>query len=187
MNLDSITISPARIHLLGISIAVVLLGSSAYAVYSSWETRQLGIESHKQDLSQVDESLSASQRQRGRLVDQIAKLESVVKDINLSERPSTLNELAVKVVALAEQYELQLDQFEPAAPTGVGNDQVYPIDLRVIAPYESVTSWLDDIYRTMPDIHVVAISISSQDATSTAVSSDIRLNWYIPTDDKPTQ
>jgi len=185
MKASSITLSPARIHLIGASVAAVLIGASAYAVYSSWESHQLGIETSKHDLTQVAEQLSMTQRERGRLVDQIAQLESVVNTINQNAQPSSINELAAQVVALTEQYELQLDRFEPASAQLVDQVQVLPIQLRVIAPYGSVTSWLDEIHASMPDIHVVAVSLISQEAD--IVSTDIRFNWYIPTDDTPGQ
>ncbi len=183
MKLDSKALSPARIHLIGALLTVMLLGISVYAVYSSWESRQLGIESSKQDLTEVAEQLSMTQRERGRLADQIEQLESVVKNLSMTDQPSAINELAARVVSLTEGHALELERFEPGSEILAGENRVQPVDLRVTAPYGSVTRWLDEIHRDMPDIHVVSVSFMSQ--TADTVSTDIRFNWYIPTEGSP--
>jgi len=178
MNLKSI--SPTHIHLLGAAIAVLTLAASGYAVHTSYKSRQSGIESSKLQLTQVSDQLATVQRDRGRLVNKISNLESIVQHQKSITQVASINELAVQLVALAEKHELELEQFEPSSPTTHNQEPIQPISIRLSASYQSVTNWLSELHTAMPDIHVVALSISSQSSTSAIVTSDIRLNWYIP-------
>lgn len=170
-----------HIHLVGASLGAVVISLSGYAVYTSWESRKSGIESTQIKLTQITTQLSESQRDRGRLVNQISNLQSIVDEQDDLPKPSTINELAIKIVALAEEYNLQLEQFDPSTSIEVDGDSVVPITLRLTAPYGSLISWLDQIHAVMPDIHVVGIAINSQSTATTVVGSDIRLHWYNPT------
>jgi|GEM_PF-2064832 len=187
MKLNAQGITPIQIHLIGMAFILLTAAGSAYTVYSSWESHQSGIESSQLELTQVSEELSTAQRDRGRLVNKIANLKAVLKDHNSIIQPNSINELAVEIVALAERHTLEIEQFEPSTPTTLNQDAVQPITMRLSAPYQSITEWLNELHATMPDIHVVGIAIVSQNATAEAVISDIRLNWYIPTSDQPTQ
>lgn len=179
MNLKSIT--PTQIHLLGATLAIGTLAVCGYSIHASYQSRQSGIESSKLQLTQVSDQLASAQRDRGRLVNRISNLESIVQHQKSITQAASINELAVQLVALAERHELQLEQFEPSSPTTHNQEPIQPISIRLSAPYQSITDWLTELHTTMPDIHVIALSINSQGTTSTTVTSDIRLNWYIPT------
>jgi len=183
MNLKSTSITPTKIHAIGSVLAVLTLILSAELIYTSWKSQQSSIQSSQHELTQVTTDLSTAQRNRGRLVNQISNLESILINHQAIIQPTSINELAVQVVALAEEHQLQLEQFEPTPPRIIDQNQVQQIALRLTATYQSVTKWLDQLHQTMPDIHVDSISIRSQNIESATVTSDIRLNWYIPTND----
>ena len=183
MKLNTASITPTKIHAIGSVLAIGILAFSAEIIYTSWNSQQSTIQSSKYELTQITTDLSTAQRDRARLANQISNLESIVINHQTIIQPTSINELAVQVVALAEQHQLQLEQFQPSPPQTLDQDQVQQIDLRLTANFQSVTNWLDQLHKIMPDIHVVAISIRSQSIESATVTSDIRLNWYIPTND----
>ncbi|MBO6513503.1 MAG: hypothetical protein JJ974_06030 [Phycisphaerales bacterium] len=163
-------------------ITLGALGISAYAIHSSWESRQSGIESSQLELSQVTEQLTTAQQQRGRLANQISNLQAIVDVTSNAPRPSNINELAVTLVASTELHGLNLDQFEPEPPRSIGTDEIQSILIRAQCTYQALTNWLNELQSQMPDIHVVSISISTQGPEQATVATDIRLDWYIPTD-----
>ena len=175
------SLTPKQIHGSGVSLSILMIGLCVYLVHSSWKSRQTGIESTQHELTQVTTQLSDAQIQRGRLVNQISDLQSMVDEQHHAQRAMSLNELAILIVALAEEHQLRLEQFDPAQRTSIEGDSVVPITLRLSAPYASLTDWLDEIHETMSDIHVVGILITSQSSTTTVIGADIRLHWYIPT------
>tara|TARA_R110000744_G_scaffold95174_6_gene183953 strand:+ start:1517 stop:2074 length:558 start_codon:yes stop_codon:yes gene_type:complete len=183
MNYKSI--APSHIHAAGSTIAIALVAISGYSVYTSWQSRQSGIESSQIRLSQVSEELSNAQQERGRLTNQISNLQSMVEEDREVIVPTSINELAVEIVALAEQHKLELDQFEPRAPITIDGNTHHPIIIRLTSPYKSLTDWLDEIHEIMPDIHVMSIAIRSTGAEPPVVSSDIEFNWYKPTKEQP--
>lgn len=187
MNTRKTSVSPIQIHIIGAIASVVVLMASGYTVLSSWRSRELGIKAYQRELALVSDELSTAQRVRGRLLNQVADLESDAKSYDTVQSPQSINQLAVKIVALAEKYGLQLDQFEPSGPIANGTNLVQPIAMQAAAPYESVISWLDELHRSLPDIHVVALSIRSQGAGTASVNTNIQLNWYIPTENSSTQ
>ena len=182
MNMKLKGCSAPQIHLVGAFLAVATVLLSGYSVFSSWESRKSGIESTQLELTQVTTKLSDAQRDRGRLVNQISNLQSIVDEQEFTPQATSINELAIRVVALAEEFGIELEQFDPGVATTINEDSVMPISLRLTAPYNTLISWIHEIHQVMPDIHVVGISISSQTSTTTSVGSDIRLNWYIPAD-----
>ncbi|MGJ8635805.1 MAG: hypothetical protein ACSHX5_03040 [Phycisphaerales bacterium] len=186
MNLKSIHMTPTQIHLSGAAIALCALGICAYSIHSSWQSRQSGIESSELELTQVTAQLTAAQQERGRLANQISNLHAIVEDTDDTPRPTNINELAVELIASTEHHQLYLDQFEPSAPKTIGIDQIQPISIRAECTYTSLTNWLNELRDNMPDIHVVSISIRTKNAEESTVFSDIRLNWYIPTDQNPS-
>lgn len=185
MNLKSIHMTPIQIHLTGAALSLCAIGLCAYSIHSSWESRQSGIESSKLELTQVTAQLTAAQQERGRLANQISNLHAIVETTDHSLHPTNINELAVKLIASTELHNLNLDQFEPTDPKMIGEDQVQTIAIRAECTYASLTNWLNDLRDTMSDIHIVSISIRSKNAEESTVYSDIRLNWYIPTDQQP--
>ncbi len=187
MKINTNGFSSIQIHLIGMTLFLLIAAGSTYAVYSSWDSHQSGIESSQLQLTQVSEDLSTAQRDRGRLISKIANLNLALDDHDSIIQPNSINELAVQIVALAEKHSLELEQFEPSPPTTLNQEAIQPISMRLKAPYQAVSEWLNELHTTMPDIHVVGISIVSQNATAESVSSNIRLNWYIPTSDQPTQ
>lgn len=172
--------SPTQVHLTGATIASLMIAGSAYTLYSSWEAQQSGIESSQLELTQVSTQLSDTQRERGKLVNQISDLELVVQQRKSYEIITNINQLAVKLVALAESQGLELEQFEPADQTTTNGQPTQEISIQVTASFVSIQSWLDQLHERMPDIHVEALSIRSNSATPGSVSTNIRLNWYIP-------
>jgi len=187
MSVKLKSISPIQIHLLGAALFILTASGSAYSVYASWKSHKSGIESSQHKLTQVTSELSIAQRNRARLVNRITDLHSIVKDYKSIIQPASINELAVQVVALAERHDLEIEQFEPSPPTILNQDDIQPVTIRFTAPYQSVTNWLNELHSTMPDIHVVGITIASQSTAEATVISDIRLNWFIPTSDDPAQ
>jgi len=181
------TFTPIQIHSVGAFIAVGAVAISCYAVYSSWQSRQTGIESSKHELTQISSELSTSQRERGRLQSQIATLQSDLHNHQSIDQPSKINDLATRVVTLAESHNLSLEQFEPEPPIESNGNRVQPISIMLTAPYQSITNWLDQLHSDMPDIHVEGISIRSQSPADPTVKSDIRLKWYIPTNAESSQ
>lgn len=179
MNFKSL--APTHIHAIGAVIAIATLAICGYSIFKSWESRQSGIESSQIRLTQVSEELSVAQQERGRLTNQISNLRSIVEEDKDVIVPRSINELAVEVVALAEQYKLELDQFEPKSEQTKDGKVFHPIVIRLSAPYSALTEWLDQVHEFMPDIHVMSISIRSSGADQSVVSSDIQLNWYKPT------
>lgn len=185
MNLKSIRMTPTQINLTGTALSLCALGICAYSINSSWKSRQSGIESSKLELTQVTAQLTAAQQERGRLANQISNLHAIVEKTDPTPRPTNINELAVKLIASTELHKLNLDQFEPSDPKMIGTDQVQEIAIRAECTYASLTNWLNELRDNMSDIHVVSISIRTKDAEESTVFSDIRLNWYIPTDQQP--
>jgi Tfp pilus assembly protein PilO len=177
--------SPSQIHIVGVALSTLILAASVYAVYSSWNSRQSGIESSQLELTQVSTQLSTAQRDRGRLLNQISNLESIVNQQDPALNPTSINELAVQIVELAEKHALNLDQFEPQPIENNALGTFHPISIRLTATYSSVSMWLDQLHILMPDIHVVSITIRSKSAVEPEVTSDIQLNWYNPDNDKP--
>ncbi|MBL4809764.1 MAG: type 4a pilus biogenesis protein PilO [Phycisphaerales bacterium] len=188
MKLNLNRLSPTQIHLIGAALFLLTVSASAYSLFSSWKYHQSGIESSQHKLTQVSDELSTAHRDRGRLVNKIANLQAVVKDHESIIQPQSINELAVQIVALAEAHALEIEQFEPSPPTTLNQNPIQPITIRLSAPYQSITQWLNKLHNTMPDIHVTGLSIVSQNAaTSSSVTSTIRLHWYIPTSQEQTQ
>ncbi len=174
--------TPTQVHLAGAAIALTMIAGSGYALYSSWEAQQSGIESSQLELTQVSAQLSDTQRERGKLVNQISDLELVVQQRESFEIITNINQLAVKLVALAESQGLELEQFEPADQTTTNGLPTQEISIQVTASFVSIQTWLDQLQERMPDIHVEALSIRSNTAAPGMVSTNIRLNWYIPED-----
>lgn len=182
MSLKRVPITPTQIHLAGTALTVTAFAFSAYSIYKSWESRQSGIQTSQRELTKVTAQLSATQQERGRLANQISNLQAIVSHTDRTPRPTNINELAVKLVASTEENNLALDQFEPSVPTIVGTDRIQQIAVRSESTYTNLVQWLNLLHETMPDIHVVSVSIRTQNADESTVYSDIRLNWYIPTD-----
>lgn len=182
MNLKSIQMTPTQIHLTGTALSLCALGICAFAIHSAWESRQSEVESSELELTQVTAQLTAAQQERGRLANEISNLHAIVERTDHSPRPTNINELAVKLIASTERHALNLDQFEPSDPKMIGQDQVQSIAIRAECTYSDLTNWLIELRDTMSDIHVVSISIRTKDAEESTVFSDIRLNWYIPTE-----
>lgn len=182
MSLKLPPLNPTQIHLAGTALLVGALAFSAYSIHSSWKHHQSGIQTSKLELTEVTSQLSATQQERGRLTNQISNLQAIVEHTDRSPRPTNINELAVKLVASTEENNLLLDQFEPGAPITIGQDEIQQIAVRSESTYANLLQWLDMLHETMPDIHVVSVSIRTQNAEESTVYSEIRLNWYIPTD-----
>ncbi len=178
--------SPLQVHLTGASLATLILAISGYAIYSSWEAQRTDIESSKLELTQVSDQLSSTQSERGRLINQISNLEIVVQERESVIKASSINELAVQLVGLAESHGLELEQFEPSEPSQTNENPTQAILIQVTAPFTTIQTWLDELHAKMPDIHVESISIRSN-VTTGMVSTNIRLNWYIPSDVDPKQ
>ncbi len=180
MNLSKSNITPGQIHIAGALILLMLLSTSGYFLYTSWASRQSGIETSELELSQVSLELANTHNERGQMVNQISNLESRVIEDAEWVKSKSLNELAAQLVLMAEEKELFVDQFEPATPVVVDGVRMQPIQIRFLAPYSSISEWLDTVHRLMPDIHVMSISITSPSHTAWNVNADIRINWHIP-------
>ena len=178
--------SPIQVHLTGASLATLILAISGFVIYSSWEAQRTDIETSKLELSQVSDQLSSTQSERGHLINQISNLETVVQERESVIIASSINELAVQLVGLAESHGLELEQFEPSEPSQTNENPTQAISIQVTAPFTTIQTWLDELHNKMPDIHVESLSISSN-VTSGMVSTNIRLNWYIPSDADPKQ
>jgi Tfp pilus assembly protein PilO len=174
--------TPTKVHLAGAVVATLMIVGSSYALYSSWEAQQSGIESSQLEITQVSSQLSDTQRERGRLVNQISNLEVVVQQHDSIEHITNMNELAVKLVALAESQGLELEQFEPGTESTTNGLPSQEIAIQVTASFVSIQTWLNQLHELMPDIHVEALSIRSNNSAPGMVSTNIRLNWYIPED-----
>lgn len=182
MNLKLLPLTPTQIHLTGTTLLLSAFAFSAYSIHRSWESRQSGIQTSQRELTEVTAQLSATQQERGRLTNQISNLQAIVEHTDEAPRPTNLNELAVKLVASTEENNLTLDLFEPSVPTKIGPDKIQQIVVRFESTYANLVQWLNLIHESMPDIHVISISIRTQNADQSTVYSDIRLNWYMPTD-----
>jgi hypothetical protein len=178
---------PIQVHLAGATCSALILAISGFAIYSSWEAQRTDIESSQLELTQVSAQLSSTQSERGKLINQISNLETVVQEREFVLKASSINELAVQLVAFAESQGLELEQFEPSEPKLTNNNPTQAISIQVTAPFSSIQTWLDELHAQMPDIHVEGLSIRANASADGMVSTNIRLNWYIPSDTEPKQ
>lgn len=180
-KISKLTLTPLQINIAGAFLCLTVIAGSGFAVYSSWNARNAGIESSQQRITQISNELSKAQRDRAQLMNQIESLESSIQDSDTIIRSYSVNELAANIVAMTEEYQLTLEQFQPTDEIQIDAETVQPITMRVFSPYSTVSDWLDSLHQSMPDIHVQSISIQSQSDTTSTVITDIRLHWYKPT------
>lgn len=178
---SNLSLTPLQINIAGAFVCLTVIAGSGFAVYSSWNARKAGIKSSQQRITQISDELSMAQRDRSRLLNQIEKLESSTQASDTIIRSYSVNELAANIVAMTEEHQLTLEQFQPTDEIQIDAETVQPISMRVFSPYNTVSDWLDTLHQSMPDIHVQSISIQSQSETTSTVITDIRLHWYKPT------
>ncbi len=172
-------ITPLHAHIAGALILSALTATSLGFLASAWSDRRAEISTTNTTLSSLEQELDRARALRADLIRVVHDREASITPHPEYIRPTTTNELAAELAALAERNAVRVESLEP--DTRSPNPDIVPIRIALIATFADLDAWLTTLHTHYPDTHIQSLEIRTTSPDTPELNVNIRIDWHKPT------